>query len=55
MYVEYVEMYYRGYFITGNSRIGYVVVSPYGTFSSCVYDFIIEAKKAIVDDLNSVI
>ena len=46
-----VNMYeYRGYTISGNDRIGYVCISPYGAFSPKAYNTIEDAKAAIDDD-----
>lgn len=41
-----VNMYeYRGYTISGNDRIGYVCISPYGAFSPKAYNTIEDAKQ----------
>lgn len=45
-------MRYRGYFISGSDRIGYVCVSPYGAFSPGVYKTVDEAKEAIDQDMK---
>ena len=50
-----VNMYeYRGYTISGNDRIGYVCISPYGAFSPKAYNTIEDAKAAIDDDLDCI-
>lgn len=46
-------MYYKGYFITGDERFGYVFVAPYGAFSPQVFSMIIEAKRAINEDIKA--
>jgi hypothetical protein len=45
-------MRYRGYFISGSDRIGYVCVSPYGAFLPGVYKTVDEAKEAIDQDMK---
>lgn len=41
-------VHYEGYVITGNERIGYVALSPYGTWSPTIYRSITDA----VDDVD---
>lgn len=49
-----VNMYeYRGYTISGNDRIGYVCISPYGAFSPKAYNTIEDAKAANKGGTNS--
>lgn len=43
---------YRGYAITGNERVRYVCIAPYGAFSPESYASIEEAKAAIDEDLT---
>lgn len=43
---------YRGYFITGSDKAGYVCISDYGKFSPAVYKTIDEAKEAIDKDMK---
>lgn len=42
---------YRRYTITGNPRILFVCIAPYGAFSPKAYGTIEEAKAAIDDDI----
>jgi hypothetical protein len=42
---------YRRYAITGNPRILFVCIAPYGAFSPKAYGTIEEAKAAIDDDI----
>ena len=50
-----VEMYYKGYFITGDERFGYIAVAPYGAFFPQVFSMIIEAKRAINEDIKDMV
>lgn len=49
--MKMVEEKYRGYFITGSRKSGYVAVSPYGKFSPKVFDSLTEAKNEIDFDI----
>lgn len=42
---------YRRYAITGNPRILFVCIAPYGAFSPKAYSTIEEAKAAIDEDI----
>lgn len=42
---------YRRYTITGNPRILFVCIAPYGAFSPKAYSTIEEAKAAIDEDI----
>ena len=42
---------YRRYTITGNPRILFVCIAPYGAFSPKAYGTIEEAKAAIDEDI----
>lgn len=42
---------YRRYTITGNPRIRFVCIAPYGVFSPKAYSTIEEAKAAIDEDI----
>lgn len=45
---------YRRYAITGNPRILFVCIAPYGAFSPKAYGTIEEAMAAIDEDIASV-
>lgn len=48
-----VNMRYKGYFITGNDKIRYVCVSPYGKYSPKSYATLDEAKAAVDEDIET--
>ena len=48
-----VNMRYKGYFITGNDKIRYVCVSPYGKYSPKSYATLDEAKAAVDKDIET--
>ena len=48
-----VDMHYKDYYITGNDKIRYVCVSPYGKFSPKSYATVDEAKAAIDEDIKT--
>lgn len=48
-----VNMRYKGYFITGNDKIRYVCVSPYGKYSPKSYATLDEAKAAVDKDIKT--
>lgn len=50
---EDVNMRYKGYFITGNDKIRYVCVSPYGKYSPKSYATLDEAKAAVDEDIKT--
>jgi hypothetical protein len=53
------EIIYRGYHIfatpsiTDSTRLYYVIVAPYGKYCPQIFDMLIKAKKAVVDDIKA--
>lgn len=48
-----INIRYKGYFITGNDKIRYVCVSPYGKYSPKSYATLDEAKAAVDEDIKT--
>lgn len=48
-----INMHYKDYFITGNDKIRYVCVSPYGKYSPKSYATLDEAKAAVDEDIKT--